>query len=1424
MAVQKLQVKFSTDGVAQVQASSEKAKKSYTDFLASAEKAMKMAEQAAAAANGNVDKIAAAEKAKERAVLQSNRIIAASYKELQIKSSADIAQQKATAISAYEAIRKSGVASANDIGRAQQALTQKLQGLDRQLQTTKTQSHATAGGFTVLGGAVSTFAGNLALQGVQALIGGLQSLSAAVIDTGTKAERQQVAFETFFRSAEKAKSIRRELIDFAAKTPFEVPEVIESAKTLAAKGIAYEQIIPTIKRLGEIAAGADKPLSQLLFVYGQIKDQGRAFVQDINQLTNAGLSIADMAKTLGITTSEVKEFVSDGLFEFDDLQKVIIDATSEGGRFYGLMDKLGTTTAVKLSNVKDVFTKVYTSIYNGIAPALGAVLDIIVKVLNPLADNERLFDGINKQAAALKGYLEGNPAIVRELSSLLEGGVRSTLSSIAELAQQFVEYLKQNPTFIEDSATAFQDVLTVLGVLLRANNEFLAGVIKIIAVIHKWAEVLIDVVKIALGLKNETSTITALFKGGPEWLKPWGTWLDKFISQTVKWATALLPIKDIFEAISGLTGGSSNATSANTNQYGVTSPVVGATSANGGGYSSDTGLDILTPEGSKVVSPVSGKLVYAETGHVRQYDDVSPNSAGYQSPKSALIELDTPIQYQGKTIRYAYLTHLRGLDPSIEGRGADKGDPVKIKVGQPLGESGVANKVPHLHIGLTGDRAQTEFLTYQQVEEVLFSRMQKTGAVAGSGETEAPDPATSVPPSLTSKTAASKKKAKDKKATKPKSSKAEALIKAAQELGLDPVELGALISFESGGTFSPSKRGGDNDNYLGLIQFGPEAREETGANAEQSFEQQMRSVVLYFKQRGYKPGMGILKAYATVLGGNPSVTDSADSNGTTARNALPNFRPGSDHYKNAFKFLGGKAGLNNYDGSASYEAQFTERERAKKEALETARRVQDLRQQALSDDRKKSTEARGKQALQRFDIQTLEGSAKVPEKEREFYERDRASDRRIIEAKQAAAQRQEELLAAKSILEVERQRLEVDGKRSEAKVIQSRISTLNREVITNKGALDLDLKRFALEDAQRARQEKDTRDKIRAEEALKAAEKRSAQRQRQFEVPREREAVLGGLRQEIGQQQVDALSANGEDKKAAALAKQLELQRLAVDYDRQRLELALQIYAAYANGNQDGLDFLIEQSKLLDQINSGKVDEVNKKYNTLKTRIDGIAEGIAGAVTSNVSDAFTSLLDGSKTFGQAVLGALGGILKSVGQMFLQLALEIAQKAIFKQVAGLLGGLLGGGAIKGGPNINIGGGGGGVGIPGFATGGYTGRGGKYQPAGIVHANEYVIRSESVRRLGIERLDALNALPGYADGGLVSSLFDSFAPSTRLTPLGLGLVGSSRQQGRRGSNSTFVANINVTTPNPDGFRPSERQMGSAFADQVRRGTRR
>ncbi len=149
---------------------------------------------------------------------------------------------------------------------------------------------------------------------------------------------------------------------------------------------------------------------------------------------------------------------------------------------------------------------------------------------------------------------------------------------------------------------------------------------------------------------------------------------------------------------------------------GVVNPIPSQNIAqNKGGYAADTGLDILTPVGSRVVSPVSGTIEYAEKGHVRQMgQDANPNMPGMQDQHSVRIRLDNPFTFAGKKVNFFYATHLYQLNSAI----ANKSN-VKISAGDLLGLSGVANNVPHVHVGFVEDRNQNSFLNFQQVRSLL---------------------------------------------------------------------------------------------------------------------------------------------------------------------------------------------------------------------------------------------------------------------------------------------------------------------------------------------------------------------------------------------------------------------------------------------------------------------------------------------------------------------------------------------------------------------------------------------------------------------------------------------------------------------------------------------------------------------------------
>ncbi len=150
--------------------------------------------------------------------------------------------------------------------------------------------------------------------------------------------------------------------------------------------------------------------------------------------------------------------------------------------------------------------------------------------------------------------------------------------------------------------------------------------------------------------------------------------------------------------------------------------------------------------------------------------------------------------------------------------------------------------------------------------------------------------------------------------------------------------------------------------------------------------------------------------------------------------------------------------------------------------------------------------------------------------------------------------------------------------------------------------------------------------------------------------------------------------------------------------------------------------------------------EVQEAYERVATRgLDALNDGLVDAIMNTRS--------------------LGDVFGAVAKQILAdlLSISVRQSIVEPLAAALFGGGGGNAPASGGP-----GGGGwlkkalgwGRSLFGFSEGGYTGDGGKHEPAGLVHKGEYVFSQEAVQRIGAARLDAMHKnLKGYSLGGLV-----------------------------------------------------------------------
>jgi hypothetical protein len=108
---------------------------------------------------------------------------------------------------------------------------------------------------------------------------------------------------------------------------------------------------------------------------------------------------------------------------------------------------------------------------------------------------------------------------------------------------------------------------------------------------------------------------------------------------------------------------------------------------------------------------------------------------------------------------------------------------------------------------------------------------------------------------------------------------AAAIVAEAKELGASPYDLATVMSYETGGTFDVWQKGPTTQHgqHRGLIQMGETQRKQYGYYEGMSVEEAVKASGRYLRDRGFKPGMGLLDMYSTINAGRPGLYNRSDA-------------------------------------------------------------------------------------------------------------------------------------------------------------------------------------------------------------------------------------------------------------------------------------------------------------------------------------------------------------------------------------------------------------------------------------------------------------------------------------------------------------------------------------------------------------------
>lgn len=234
-------------------------------------------------------------------------------------------------------------------------------------------------------GTVSKIAGAFAVK----------ELVSNIVKVRGEFQQLEASFRTMLGSEEKADALMQQLIRTAATTPFDLQSVANGARQLLAYGENVENVNDDLIRLGNIAAGLNQPLNDLIYLYGTTMTQGRLYTADYNQFVGRGIPLGrELASVLGVTESKVREMVEAGKVGFPEVQQALQNLTNEGGMFYNLMEEQSKTITGRISNIEDSISMMMNEIGQQSEGIIGGSLDAVSYLVDHYEQVGRVLVGL----------------------------------------------------------------------------------------------------------------------------------------------------------------------------------------------------------------------------------------------------------------------------------------------------------------------------------------------------------------------------------------------------------------------------------------------------------------------------------------------------------------------------------------------------------------------------------------------------------------------------------------------------------------------------------------------------------------------------------------------------------------------------------------------------------------------------------------------------------------------------------------------------------------------------------------------------------------------------------------------------------------------------------------------------------------------
>ena len=298
----------------------------------------------------------------------------------------------------------------------------------------------------------------------------LTALGVAGVKYNAQLEDFEANLTTLLGSADDAKDMLADLKEMANTTPFETTDLLEATQMMLGFGLETDKTRGYLQTLGDISMGNSQKLMSLTRAFSQIGAAGKATMEDINQMIDAGFNpLQIMSEKTGKSMAELRDEVSEGEVSFDDIAEAMEDATKEGGRYYKAMEKASKTMNGKMSTALDALNTALGELTESLLPLATKAIEKITDWANAFAE---LDDETKETIVTIAGIVAAAGPIlgaVGKISSAI-GGVSKAFITVKNTVSQVATAISSASNSVGGLSTAFQIIsnpitLTIGGIV-----------------------------------------------------------------------------------------------------------------------------------------------------------------------------------------------------------------------------------------------------------------------------------------------------------------------------------------------------------------------------------------------------------------------------------------------------------------------------------------------------------------------------------------------------------------------------------------------------------------------------------------------------------------------------------------------------------------------------------------------------------------------------------------------------------------------------------------------------------------------------------------------------------------------------------------------------------------------------------------------